>query len=341
MECGKSQVKRAGPALHILPSPIMTSELKFVVASEHKGQRLDVFLCSQMPDWSRSQLSRLIKSGHVRVGPLPATKSGELVGAGTTVSVEAQKDELRASPENLPLDVLYEDDGLLVINKPAGMVVHAGAGVRDGTLVNALLFRMGASLSTAGGALRPGIVHRLDRMTSGVMIVAKNDQVHRQLVEAFQERRIQKTYIALVHGSMRQNDGQIGSSVGRDPAHRARMKAGGLRGREALTTYHVLARWPGYTLVEASPKTGRTHQLRVHFSSIGHAVVGDVLYGGAQKPKFQGRPLLIPSRHFLHAARIQFQNPSKGELMDISAPLPPELREVIRSLNPSPSSSGS
>ncbi len=233
----------------------------------------------------------------------------------------------------MPLYVLYADEGLLINNTRAGMVGHAGAGVRDGTLVNALLFHMAGSLSSAGGALRPGIVHRLDRMTSGVMIVAKNDATHRQLVEAFQERSIQKTYIALVHGSLKQNEGQIGSSVGRDPVHRARMKAGGVRGREALTTYHALARWPGYTLVEASPKTGRTHQLRVHFASIGHPVVGDVLYGAAEKPKYQGRPLHIPARHFLHAARIQFTHPATGQLLDVSAPLPDELKAVIRLLN--------
>src|SRR5437763_5229203 len=229
---------------------------------------------------------------------------------------------LTATPEDIPLTVLYEDDDMVAIDKPSGMVVHAGAGVRSGTLVNALVHRF-ASLSTAGGDLRPGIVHRLDRFTSGVLLVAKTDAAHRQLAAQFSGRQVEKVYLALVHGSVRQESGRIERPIARDPAHRTRMTARLTAGRAAWSEYRVLRRFQRFTLLEVRIGTGRTHQIRVHLSSVGHPVAGDTLYGGKALPY---------GRFFLHAWRIRFRSPSTGEPVSIEAPLPPELADWLASL---------
>ena len=299
----------------------------FVVPAESAGDRLDLFLVRQMPDWSRSQISRLIRDGLVMLGSVPAKKSGEVVEAGTQITVRAEQEELHAAPEDLPLAIVYEDSDILVVNKAAGMVVHVGAGIKSGTLVNALLCRLAPiiGLSTMGGDLRPGIVHRLDKMTSGLVVVAKNNAAHRRLSEQFKSREVHKTYVALVHGRVAADNGQISKPVGRDPRRRTRMKVGGIAPRDALTKYHVLRRFGHFTLVEAMPQTGRTHQIRVHLASLGHPVVGDTTYGAPAKLRFGETEEPTLPRTFLHAAKLAFLHPLTGAPIEFEAPLPEEL----------------
>jgi len=310
----------------------MISDLReFIVTAEESGTRVDVFLARRMPDWSRSQIQRLIRAGLVTIGTQVARKAGEEVEAGERIRVRAEAREVRAAPEALPLSIVYEDADLVVVNKAAGMAVHLGAGVKSGTLVNALLHHIG-SLSGAGGELRPGIVHRLDKMTSGLVIVAKNDFAHRALAAQFKGRDVHKTYTVLVHGRVAKDAGEIAAAVGRDPVRRIRMKVGGIRPREALTRYRVLRRFPHFTLLEAEPRTGRTHQIRVHFSSLGHPVVGDTLYGAPGKLKIAGREEKTLARNFLHASAIEFRHPRTGALVSLRAPLPVELERFLGTL---------
>jgi 23S rRNA pseudouridine1911/1915/1917 synthase len=296
-------------------------------SKEQAGRRLDHVLQEQLPGYSRSRIQEWIKGGRARVNGR-VERASRLVREGDLVEVEpAEAPLLAAAPEAIPLQALYEDDDVVAIDKPAGMVVHAGAGVRSGTLVNALLHRFG-TLSTAGGALRPGIVHRLDRYTSGVMLVAKNDAAHRNLAGQFASRKVRKVYLALVHGIVKADRGRVEKPIARDPARRVRMTARLAHGRSAWSEYRVLRRFDKFTLLEVSIGTGRTHQIRVHLSSIGHPVAGDRLYGApAQVP---GRPPL--GRYFLHAASIRFERPSTGEPVEVSAPLPEELENWMAGL---------
>jgi len=304
---------------------------EFIVSAEDSGTRVDVFLARHMPDWSRSQIQRLIRAGLVTMGAHPARKAGEEVEAGERVTVRVERQEMRAAPEALPLSIVYEDADLLVVNKPAGMVVHVGAGVKTGTLVNALLHHIG-TLSTAGGEQRPGIVHRLDKMTSGLVIVAKNDFAHRALAAQFKGRDVHKTYTLLVHGRVANDSGEIAAPVGRDPVRRVRMKVGGIRPREALTRYRVLRRFAYFTLLEAEPRTGRTHQIRVHFASLGHPIVGDTLYGAPGQLRIAGREEKTLTRNFLHASAIEFHHPRTEALVSLRAPLPVELERFLSTL---------
>lgn len=244
-----------------------------------------------------------------------------LLRGGERIEVEAAaRPPLQAHAEDLPLTVLYEDDAVVAIDKPAGMVVHAGAGVRTGTLVNALLHRF-QKLSQTGGELRPGIVHRLDRYTSGVLLVARTDAAHHHLAAQFAGRKVEKTYLALVHGAIRQDSGRIAKPIARDPVRRVRMTARLGTGRAAYTEFRVLRRFDQFTFLEVKIGTGRTHQIRVHLSSIGHPVVGDTLYGAPA-----GTPGMPPlGRYFLHAWRIRFESPATGKPVTIEAQLPPEL----------------
>ncbi len=309
----------------------MENEREFDVLPGDSGKRLDVYLAARLEGWSRSQIQDLIRRGLVTVGARAARKAGEKIVAGDRVAVRLEREELRAAPEALPLTIVYEDGDLVVVDKPAGMVVHLGAGVKGGTLVNALLHHIG-TLSAAGGESRPGIVHRLDKMTSGLVIVAKNDAAHRSIAAQFKSREIHKKYQALVHGRVARDSGEIARPVGRDPVRRVRMKAGGLAPREALTRYRVVKRLPHFTLLEVEPRTGRTHQIRVHLASIGHPVVGDTLYGAPGNLRLGGREEPALERTFLHAAALEFKHPRSGELLALNSPLPAELESFLAHL---------
>jgi 23S rRNA pseudouridine1911/1915/1917 synthase len=295
--------------------------MQFTAALADAGKRLDRLVHEQFPGFSRARIQDWIKQGRVLVNG-ERERPSTLVHAGDMFDVEPETaQETAPTPEAIPLRILYEDADVAAIDKPAGMVVHAGAGVDAGTLVNALLHRYEA-LSGVGGQLRPGIVHRLDRYTSGVLLVARNDAAHHALAAQFSSRQVEKVYLALVHGTVKQETGRIDRPIARDPIRRTRMTARLGQGREAWTEYRVLRRFARFTLLEARIGTGRTHQIRVHFSSIGHPVAGDTLYGAPAK--IAGIPPL--GRYFLHAHRLRFRRPSTGEEITIESPLPADLR---------------
>jgi len=295
--------------------------------AKQSGQRLDQVLHAQFPEFSRARLQDWIKRGRVLVNG-GAARPSRVLREGDRIDVDpAELPPLRAEPEAIPLRVLYEDQDLVAIDKPAGMVVHAGAGAHSGTLVNALLGRF-QSLSALGGELRPGIVHRLDRFTSGVILVAKNDAAHRALAALFAGRQVEKTYLALVHGNVTADRGRIEKPIARDPRHRTRMTARLAQGRAAWSEYQVLQRYPGFTLLEVRIGTGRTHQIRVHLSSIGHPVAGDRLYGAPAKNEIHSPG----GRFFLHSHRIRFPHPCTGQPVEIESPLPEDLRRWLEQL---------
>jgi 23S rRNA pseudouridine1911/1915/1917 synthase len=303
--------------------------LRIELHPQDRGKRLDHVLQSRLPQFSRARLQDWIKRGHVLVNGR-GQRASYTVRAADTIEVQpAHPAPLRAAPEAIPLAVLYEDQDVVAIDKPAGMVVHSGAGVHSGTLVNALLHRF-ASLSRAAGELRPGIVHRLDRYTSGVLLVAKNDAAHQRLAQQFASRQVEKTYLALVHGSVKSDRGRIEKPITRDPRQRTRMTARLSRGRAAWTEYRILRRFAGFTFLEVRIGTGRTHQIRVHLASIGHPVVGDRLYGAPAKVAGQSS---LP-RYFLHAHRIRFQQPSTAQPVTVESPLPPDLAGWMNGLAP-------
>jgi 23S rRNA pseudouridine1911/1915/1917 synthase len=294
--------------------------LRFAAEPDDAGKRLDQLLRERLPRYSRSRLQEWIRAGRVQVDGQIRRPSYLLRAREIVDVVPAELAPLRATPEEIPLAVLYEDDDLVAVDKPAGMVVHAGAGVHSGTLVNALLHRFGA-LSQVGGDLRPGIVHRLDRYTSGVLLVAKNDAAHRRLAAQFAARQVEKLYLALVHGHMQGDSGRIERPIARDPVRRTRMTARLESGRAAWSEWQVLRRLDGFTFLSVRIGTGRTHQIRVHLSSIGHPVAGDTLYGAPAK--VEGKPPL--NRFFLHSYRIRFRSPSTGAEIAVVSPLPREL----------------
>jgi 23S rRNA pseudouridine1911/1915/1917 synthase len=320
----------------------------FVADAAAGGMRLDAYLAHAIPEISRARVQMLIEAGQVRVdGATPKAKHKLHGGEAIEIEGEPHPEPLHATPEDIPLDILYEDKYLAVVNKPAGMMVHAGAGSTDdarnrGTLVNALLHHM-AKLSDVGGELRPGIVHRLDKQTSGAIVVAKDDATHRKLGEMFSTRRIAKTYLALVHGNLAKDNVTVNLPIARDLVRRTRMTTRRADGRSAVSHMKVLERlatpYGPFTLVEVKIETGRTHQIRVHMQSLGHPVVGDTLYGA---PRVLARPARkgeIPrpteeaavglERNFLHAAHLEFAHPQTGKALTIDAPLPPELREFL------------
>jgi len=298
---------------------------KLTASSGDAGRRLDLFVAEHIPELSRTRIQELIREGNVHVDGQTARASHRVV-AGESIEVAVlQRPAMVAAPEDLPLELLLVDDDFVIVNKPAGMVVHAGAGHARGTLVNALLHRLG-KLSGAGGALRPGIVHRLDRDTSGAMIVARNDAAHENLAEQFRSRNVRKIYVALVHGKIPRDSGSITLPISRDPRRRTRMTARGKTGRHARTDWRVVARLQRCTLVEAVLHTGRTHQIRAHFAAIGHPVVGDTLYGAPRNLRVATRSLPLLERNFLHAARIGFSHPASGAWVEVRAPLPRDLR---------------
>jgi 23S rRNA pseudouridine1911/1915/1917 synthase len=308
---------------------------EFVVLPEEAGERLDRVVTTHCPELSRTRVQELIEAGLILLNARPAKGSHRLRG-GERLTVQVQpRPPLRAEPESIPLEILYEDDDVVVVNKPAGMTVHAGAGNARGTLVNALLGR-GQTLSQTGDALRPGIVHRLDKDTSGIILVAKNDQAHAKLGEAFRQRTVQKTYIALVQGILKGDRGRIDLAIGRDPKRRVRMTARRsvvfADAREARTDWRALARIDATTLVEVQLHTGRTHQIRVHFSALHHPVVGDTLYGAAAQLQIGKITLPALGRNFLHAAKIGFTQPRTGAWIELRAPLPQHLHAFLQQL---------
>ena len=296
------------------------------------NKRLDRFLSEAFPEQSRSQIQKWIDQGQVLLKGEPVKAGYKLRGKE---QIEISLPEANPSvllPEPIPLDIVYEDADVAVINKPAGLVVHIGAGVRQGTLVNALLHHF-QSLSQSGGADRPGIVHRLDKQTSGLLVVAKNDASHASLAHQFQLRAVSKRYIALVHGRMKKPAGEIQTSIGRDRFNRLRMSTRSSRSREAHTIYQVLEDVAHFSLLQVSIKTGRTHQIRVHLSSIKHPVVGDTLYGAPTRITFSGKQTL-PSleRNFLHAAFLEFSHPRTEQTLSFSSDLPEELRLFLNQI---------
>jgi len=300
----------------------LPGSIRLRVEPEDAGKRLDQLIHERLAEFSRARIQQWIRDGRVRVNE-NAGRPSRAVRAGESIVVEpAEAAPLHASAEDIPLRVLYEDSDVVAIDKAAGMVVHAGAGIHSGTLVNALLHRF-SSLSGVGGGLRPGIVHRLDRFTSGVLLVAKNDAAHHALAEQFAGRQVEKTYIALVHNRVKAETGRIERPIARDPAHRTRMTARLGEGRAAWSEYRVVKRFEKFTLLEVRIGTGRTHQIRVHLSGMGHPVVGDTLYGAPAR--VEGMPAL--GRYFLHAHRIRFRLPSTGEEATVVSPLPRELEE--------------
>ena len=299
----------------------MTREL--TAATEHAGVRLDAFLSADGA-LTRSQAARLIAEGRVRVNGKPAAKSARLSG-GETVTVDVpQLRETALPPQDIPLDVVYEDDDVIVVNKPTGLVVHPAPGHPDGTLVNALLHHCGDSLSGIGGEKRPGIVHRIDRDTSGLIIAAKNDAAHLALSAQLKDHSLSRTYECLVTGNMKQDSGTVDAPIGRSSADRKKM-AVVPTGRRAVTHWEVVARYPGVTHLRCRLETGRTHQIRVHMAYIGHPILGDTVYG-AKKP--------VPglTGQCLHATGLRFVHPRTGEPVDLHCPLPPEFTAMLQKL---------
>jgi 23S rRNA pseudouridine1911/1915/1917 synthase len=306
----------------------------FAVGADSAGQRLDRFLATHLSDISRTHVQSLIDEGRVLVDG-SARKSSHRLEAGETVTVNIPPPPLPGvEAENIPLDIIYEDADVAVVNKPAGMIVHPGAGADSGTLVAALLHRFGGGqgLSTVGGPLRPGIVHRIDKGTSGVLLIALTDMAHLKLVEDFRERRIEKTYLAMLHGKLKGESGIVELPIARDLRRRSRMTARRREGREARTDWRLRLRLGSFSFIEAGLHTGRTHQIRVHFSALGCPVVGDTVYGAPRQERV-GNELLPPlERNFLHAVRIAFVHPRSGKRIECRAPLPPELTAYFQSL---------
>ncbi|MBR3561241.1 MAG: RluA family pseudouridine synthase [Oscillospiraceae bacterium] len=289
------------------------------------GKRLDAFLAEAIEGVTRSAAARLIEDGAVLVDGKLASKSSKLTGAETVTVTLPEPEPIDAVPQNIPLSVVYEDGDVIVVNKPSGLVVHPAPGHPDGTLVNALLYHCGDSLSGVGGALRPGIVHRIDRDTSGLIIAAKNDLAHQSLAEQLKTHRLARTYESICVGNLREDSGTVDAPIARDPRDRKRMAvvAGG---RDAVTHWEVIARYPGYTHVRCKLETGRTHQIRVHMAYLGHPILGDTVYG-AKKP--------VPglTGQCLHAVALRFQHPRTGEAVELSCPLPDEFTAMLRKID--------
>ena len=293
-------------------------------AEENRNQRLDAFLASGLDGLTRSQTARLIENGAVTVNGKAVSKSYKMTG-GEAVSVTLPAPEpVEAAPQNIPLDVVYEDEDVIVVNKPSGMVVHPAPGHPDGTLVNALLCHCVGSLSGVGGALRPGIVHRIDRDTSGLIIAAKNDAAHRYLSAQLADHTLARTYECIVVGGLREDRGTVDAPIARHPSDRKRMAvvAGG---REAVTHWEVVARYPGFTHVRCKLETGRTHQIRVHMAYIGHPILGDTVYGA--KKEVSGL-----TGQCLHAVGLRFIHPRTHEAVELSCPLPEEFTAMLKKI---------
>ena len=303
--------------------------VRLTVPGEDGGVRLDSFLAASLPELTRSAAARLIETGQVTVDGRTASKSARLYGGGAVGAALPEPEAIEALPQEIPLDVAYEDGDVIVVNKPAGLVVHPAPGHPDGTLVNALLYHCGDSLSGVGGALRPGIVHRIDRDTSGLIIAAKNDAAHQALSAQLQDHTLARTYECIVTGSLREEAGTVDAPIGRHRTDRKKMAVTDRGGKRAVTHWEVLERFPGYTYVRCRLETGRTHQIRVHMAYIGHPIYGDTVYG-AKKP--------VPglTGQCLHAVGLRFVHPRTGEQVEVSCPLDEEFAAVLEKLRRKP-----
>lgn len=302
------------------------NEQIFVVSEEYNGTRIDKFLAEVGEELTRSAVQKLIEEKNVLVNHQPPSKNLKLKTGDTVIVNVPEPVAYEAVPENIPLDIVYEDSDLLVVNKPRGMVVHPAAGNYTGTLVNALLYHCGDSLSGINGVLRPGIVHRIDKDTSGLLIVAKNDFSHRLLAEQIKEHSFTRKYQAVVCGNLKDDSGTVNAPIGRHPTDRKKMAVTAKNSRPAVTHYQVLGRYNGYTHVELTLETGRTHQIRVHMAYLGHAVAGDPVYSGKKYlAKLNGQ--------CLHAYYISFVHPRTGETLSLSAPLPDYFTNFLHSLS--------
>ena len=298
--------------------------IRLRASEESKNQRLDAFLASSLDGLTRSQATRLIESGEVAVNGRAVSKSYKLAGGEDIAVTLPEPEPVEAVPQDIPLDVVYEDADVIVVNKPSGMVVHPAPGHPDGTLVNALLYHCAGTLSGVGGALRPGIVHRIDRDTSGLIIAAKNDAAHQYLSAQLADHTLARTYECIVVGKLREDRGTVDAPIARHPTDRKRMAvvAGG---REAVTHWEVIARYPGYTHVRCRLETGRTHQIRVHMAYIGHPILGDTVYGAKKEvPGLTGQ--------CLHAVGLRFLHPRTHEVMELSCPLPEEFTRMLQKI---------
>ena len=298
--------------------------IRLRASEESKNQRLDAFLASSLDGLTRSQATRLIESGEVAVDGRAVSKSYKLAGGEDIAVTLPEPEPVEAVPQDIPLDVVYEDADVIVVNKPSGMVVHPAPGHPDGTLVNALLYHCAGTLSGVGGALRPGIVHRIDRDTSGLIIAAKNDAAHQYLSAQLADHTLARTYECIVVGALREDRGTVDAPIARHPTDRKRMAvvAGG---REAVTHWEVIARYPGYTHVRCRLETGRTHQIRVHMAYIGHPILGDTVYGAKKEvPGLTGQ--------CLHAVGLRFLHPRTHEVVELSCPLPEEFTRMLQKI---------
>ena len=296
---------------------------RLTVTTEEAGQRADSLLARRLEGLTRSAAARLLEEGRVTDRGRPVAKNLR-VRLGQVLEVTLpEPEEPEARPQDIPLDVVYEDEDVIVVNKPTGMVVHPAPGHPDGTLVNALLYHCGQSLSGINGQLRPGIVHRIDRDTSGLIIAAKNDAAHLALAEQLQDHSLYREYEAVVVGNLREDSGTVDLPIARHPTDRKKMAVNHLKGRRAVTHWTVLARYPGYTHIQCRLETGRTHQIRVHMAALGHPVLGDPVYGGQRK----GFPGL--AGQCLHARRLTFRHPRTGEQVTVSCPLPDYFQAVL------------
>lgn len=318
---------------------IQGTDYSFVVSQELSGQRLDLFLTKVIPDFSRSHLQAVIKEGLVLVNGSPVKPSCETrAGDMVTVKIFGPDPDQALKPEPMSLDILFEDEELLIVNKPAGLVVHPGAGHREGTLVHGLLAHS-PRLAAQGSPLRPGIVHRLDKDTSGAMVIAKTERAYLNLIKQFKERRIRKRYLALVYGSPAKSEGEISTLLGRHPTERKKIAVLQKGGREAVSRWRVEKDWGEAALLLVQIETGRTHQIRVQLSHIGHPVVGDQTYGGGRgrAKNIKSAPvrelMLGAERQMLHATLLEFIHPFTGEALSATAPLPEDFRQILEGLN--------
>jgi 23S rRNA pseudouridine1911/1915/1917 synthase len=299
---------------------------ELTVTAEESGLRLDAFLSAQVEELTRSAVQKLMEEGRVTNAQGSAVKKNEKTTAGASYTLTLPDPEpVDILPQDIPLDVVYEDEDVIVVNKPVGLVVHPAPGHPDGTLVNALLYHCGDSLSGINGELRPGIVHRIDRDTSGLIIAAKNDKAHLALAEQLKDHSLARTYEAVVIGNLKEDQGTVNAPIGRHPVDRKKMCVNERNGRPAVTHWEVIARYPGYTHVRCKLETGRTHQIRVHMASIGHPLLGDVVYGSKKPyPGLAGQ--------CLHARELTFVHPTTGQPVTVSCPLPEWFEKILRKL---------